>query len=591
MPAEQVIAELIGRGEYLLACDAARDQIDRGSDDLGTRYLYVLSLARSGALDRATEMFSSLGLDALQVRGGGALEQDVVALGARLAKDRALRGHDLDTRLAAESARRYEELHSSTGSTYPGINAATMWLAAGDSRRAGEIARAVLARLPDERPEGRIGQYWQAATAAEASLVLGRLGAAEAALARASEANPDDLAARASTVRQLRMVCRLNGIDPGVLDALGNPPIVHFCGHRISAPGIAGRFRADEESRVVSEVRGLVEALAPLAGYGSLASGADTIVAEALLDAGAELHLWLPFGRDEFVASSVAPAGDRWVRRFEHCTAGATTVEEASTGDSMSDPVLYDYCARLAMGDALVRAGFLAAPVHQIAVWDGRSTPEVAGTAVDVGRWAETGNETTVIRVQGSAPKLHDPPAEAVRAIRALVFVDVAGFGGLTDSEVMTFDREVLTVLGARIDATGSQVLLRETWGDGIYLVFSDVASAAECALGLQESFASVDLVALGLTGIRGMRVGAHVGPVLQGWDPVADRARFSGSHVTRTARIEPRTPEGAVYVTRQFAASVALQAADRFNCEYVGIVPAAKDFGDVPMYVLTRTG
>jgi hypothetical protein len=60
-------------------------------------------------------------------------------------------------------------------------------------------------------------------------------------------------------------------------------------------------------------------------------------------------------------------------------------------------------------------------------------------------------------------------------------------------------------------------------------------------------------------------------------------------SRSTRTARIEPRTPEGDVYVTDPFAALVALEAADDLSCQYVGHIPTAKDYGTFPMYVLKR--
>ena len=58
------------------------------------------------------------------------------------------------------------------------------------------------------------------------------------------------------------------------------------------------------------------------------------------------------------------------------------------------------------------------------------------------------------------------------------------------------------------------------------------------------------------------------------------------GAHVSRTARIEPVTPPAEVYVTEQFAARLALESA-AFDCNYVGVMPAAKDFGVMRMYHL----
>ena len=61
------------------------------------------------------------------------------------------------------------------------------------------------------------------------------------------------------------------------------------------------------------------------------------------------------------------------------------------------------------------------------------------------------------------------------------------------------------------------------------------------------------------------------------------------GTHVTRTARVEPVTPPGAVYVTDAFAAALVLAGRDEYACDYVGHMPAAKDYGRLRMYRLRR--
>ncbi len=98
-----------------------------------------------------------------------------------------------------------------------------------------------------------------------------------------------------------------------------------------------------------------------------------------------------------------------------------------------------------------------------------------------------------------------------------------------------------------------------------------------------------LDLEEAGLPLSLGLRIGAHVGPVFEGWDPVMKQPAFYGTEVTRTARIEPRTPEGEVYVTDAFAALLALDDDETMSCQYVGHIPTAKNYGVFPMYVLKR--
>ena len=65
------------------------------------------------------------------------------------------------------------------------------------------------------------------------------------------------------------------------------------------------------------------------------------------------------------------------------------------------------------------------------------------------------------------------------------------------------------------------------------------------------------------------------------------DARAFIGSHVSRTARIEPITPPGTVYVTEPFAAALVLDGRAPFACDYVGHLQLAKDYGRLRMYRL----
>jgi class 3 adenylate cyclase len=151
------------------------------------------------------------------------------------------------------------------------------------------------------------------------------------------------------------------------------------------------------------------------------------------------------------------------------------------------------------------------------------------------------------------------------------------------------FTGELLGTLAAVLDRYDSAICHRNTWGDALYVVLDDARTAAACALDLQAAMASLDLAAVGLPASLALRLGAHVGPVLQLGDPVLRAQVFCGSHVTRTARIEPVTPPGAVYITEHFAAALAVFGGDEFAYDYVGHMPMAKDYGRLRMHRLRR--
>ena len=175
------------------------------------------------------------------------------------------------------------------------------------------------------------------------------------------------------------------------------------------------------------------------------------------------------------------------------------------------------------------------------------------------------------------------------RSVRSLLFGDISGFSRLTDEQLPRFAEHVLGTFAAVLDRYDEQIEHRNSWGDAVYAVFTTPLHAAACALDLQVATAAIDLEGVGLPSHLALRLGGHVGPVFATLDPITRRLGFMGAHVSRTARLEPVTPPGEVYVTEQFAAALELDGGRGFACDYVGHMPAAKDYGHLRMYRLRR--
>ena len=565
------------RGELLTAVDLAERGLEEHPHDVPLRYRAVLALARAGSTGEAARRFGAYRLGELE-------DEDIQALGARIAKDVALAADGAERRrLALESARRYTAIFDRTGAYYPGVNAATMHLVAGEPQEAKRLAHRVLDALASGRDDG----YYAAATEAEARLLLADAAGAQAALSRAAEVGRDDHSAVATTRRQLRLVCACLDLDPALLSVLAGPSVVHYCGHRISADG-AGPLTAEAVAGAEAAIRQELARHPVAYAYGSLANGADLLWAEALLAGGAELHVVLPFAQKEFVAASVADAGPEWVERFERCLTAAADVAYATVDAFLGDDVLYRYGSELAMGLALLRGRYLDGDIRQLALWDGAPARGDAGTAIDVETWRRGGRPATVLPLPPAGSSGDRSSHRGRRVVRALLFADVQGFSKLKDEQLPLFAELVLGAFADVFTRHAASISFRNTWGDGLYVVLEDVVAAAACALELQETMEALDLEAHGLPAHLALRLGAHVGPVFPLHDPVLGVDSFLGSHVSRTARIEPVTPTGAVYVTEPFAAALELARAD-FGCDYVGHMPAAKDFGRLRMYRLRR--
>ncbi len=326
-----------------------------------------------------------------------------------------------------------------------------------------------------------------------------------------------------------------------------------------------------------------------------LASGADILWAEPLLRAGAELHVVLPCAIEDFLRVSVVPSGAEWVRRFHRCLAAAQSVTYATEGRFLGDDALFGYCAEVAMGLALLRARFLDADSFQLALWDGAPATGGVGTAVDVATWRHTGHDVfTVAPVElddrgGGGRETEPTVRKGTRVVRALMIGDMYGFSKLPDEQLLAFSDAVMGSLAHVLDSHGPVVEYRNTWGDALIAVLANPLAAARCALDLQDAMNDIRLEDVGLPTHLALRLSGHVGPVFPIVDPVLERPSFLGSHINRTARIEPVTPPGEVYVTEAFAASLELAGCSDLSCNYVGHMPAAKDYGRLRMYHLLR--
>ena len=571
-------------GDFMAAYDLARRALRSHPDHPGLQHRCLLALARAGASSEAARLLQEWGL-------AGQTDPEFAALEARLIKDTALAAGDAEElrARAAKAAHAYADIHGRWGGYYPGINAATLWLLAGEEERARERARSVLDELGST---AETADYFRHASEAEARLHLDDVEGARKALERAADCTDGNLSARATTLRQLRRVVRLRGLEEDLLDPLLPPTVAHFTGHIASTRTASGRFPRDQEPRVAAEIRQTVEEHNIRFGFGSLAAGADILVAEKILEAGGELHVVLPFSEEEFLQTSVRPSGEQWVDRYWACRERARHVSFATRDQFLEDGMLYSYCSRYAMGLALLRARQLQAPLRQLAIYDGGDPgdPGGGGTADDVRIWRSLGHPTHQIDPGGDA-RPGGPPRAGMRVQRALLFVDVLGYSRLGDRQIMLYREHFYARLADVIERHSDSIECIETWGDAIYLALADPVRAARCALELQAAVQSVDLGACGLPEDLSLRIGAHYGPVIPLIDSVMDRPSCIGAQVTMAARIEPVALPGTVYLSEPFAAILELEQPPDLVTEYIGTVPSAKGYGELALYRLDRHG
>src|SRR5262249_37281762 len=145
----------------------------------------------------------------------------------------------------------------------------------------------------------------------------------------------------------------------------------------------------------------------------------------------------------------------------------------------------------------------------------GRKTAQIAGSWADISEWNSLGrttitvpceNDVAIDPLQTSAQESNRsiPP----RTVRAIMFGDFHGFSRLNDRQILAFFEKVMGRVADVLGRYDSAIATRNSWGDGIFVVFNELGAAARCALELQSTLAQLDLPSLGLPASLGLRLG-----------------------------------------------------------------------------------
>ncbi len=310
-------------------------------------------------------------------------------------------------------------------------------------------------------------------------------------------------------------------------------PVVVFAGHAIDRPGAPFRFPADAalEAAVRDAIRKELDALDGAIGYCSPACGSDLLFAELMRDRGGELHLVLPFAEEEFCTERLTygglPALEPWRRRYAELRGDPHVVRHfATTEEFLNDQVLYDFAGGFMQGLALTRAAQVGGRGRR----PGRCATRCSRPARAAWpRSSTTGGELAASRASSTsrrsapacrltAPPCHERPAAPSpppashrpgRTVRAMLFADVAGFSGLPEPHLPAFFIEFLALVEQQLKTTPT--LFRNTWGDGLYIVFPDVVGCADFALRLLRRLEGFDFAGVRASTAGGQEAGrAH---------------------------------------------------------------------------------
>jgi class 3 adenylate cyclase/tetratricopeptide (TPR) repeat protein len=609
---------LLKQGHPTLALEVAARSLERYPGDHELLYYRALALARCGNPTRANWFVQEM----LKLHDlPPALRSETLSLAGRVRKDRANRTADPEVRRHRfrEALDYYRQAYAISRETFPGINAATLALLAGDRELSKTLAAEVRDLALAELERAKSGdEFWTLATLGEAYLLLGDLTAAKGRYSQALRIARDahgggDIE---PMLRQLRLLANHLPIGDELLGLFNIGPVVVFAGHGLDRPGQAVRFpnNPELENLVRRAIRIELDALESTIGYYCPGCGSDILFGEVMRERNAELHMVLPFDEEDLIVDRITyglAEFEPWRQRYEELRGFLHVTQHfATTEKFLNDRVLYDFAGTFMQGLAIARASQVGDRAIAVVVQDSDPQSPPSSLTTFIANWRHTGRELRIIDLAAlrrrttlppALPRAAPPPAANAaieepaaptihRTIQSMLFADVAGFSGLPEAHLPAFFIQFLALVEKELRQTPT--LFRNTWGDGLYIVFADVVTAADCAMRLMERFEKFQFEEFGfpLTEDKkpGVRIGLHTGPVFEGHDAIIGKSNYFGSHVNRAARIEPVTMPGSAFVSEQFAAALALRTDHNFLCEFQGLIHLAKDYDICHLYRLT---
>lgn len=528
-------------GEAFAAVDVCQEGLRFYPGDTRLIQLKAWALAQSGATDRAQELLADLDR---RSNGGGT---ETWGLLARTCKDMAAAESDsLKKReLLSTALRHYEkgyEFSLTTGQPdyYPAINCAALCLRLADEEKAREWAERARQLAANETPCG----LWAEATLAEAALILGRTtDAMEHYRAFARECGSQ----RAVIASARRQVVQIFGADQParqfLAECLPLPPVY----------ALAAEARAPVQKPAVA-------ILCPWTPN-------DVVTVNELFARDTEVHLVFPFPLENYGPDNLRLSLDQ-VNAWKEQAASITLAHPR--GAELTAEIA-SFCAFLQVGRA-------------------RRLAETWSTDLSFPRPPDLPAAGAGLQAyQSTMLALHEGRANAagVFSPRSMAFADVVGYGQLDEPQVAYFQQTILPQIAEFFRKTDSPPLFVQTWGDAFYLGFGNVREGGLAALALRRFFSNVPWCELGFKKPLKLRLGLHSGPVIAATDPFNGNLYFTGTVVSRAARIEPLTDEDQIFCSDAFSAVASALKLRDLTLTFAGTYLLPKNAGEEPLFRL----
>jgi tetratricopeptide (TPR) repeat protein len=556
----QHLEELIGHGRFFEA-RARAEEVMKTEDTLRVRQLYALAVSKSGSPQVALDFL-------LPAYAANPDDSETAGILGGIYKE-LFKKHQ-DSKYAILSRDTYAKNFSITNNYYTGINAATMSAIAGKAMQGREIANKVITLLG-----GEVQGLWELATLGEAYLLAKNRERSVECYIKARKVAGNDWGKVLSVHNQLWLLNHYVPVPKEVLRIFAPPEVVAFAGHMVDARGRnTPRFPAMIESNVKESIRAAIRTLHASIGYCSLACGGDILFAEAMIEEGGEVHILMPFNKEDFIQTSLRFAGDEWVNRFEHLIARypVTSITRERYGGNDD---LFSLLGKIIFGSAVLRSQMYHQEPHLLTVLSEFDLKQKEGGTRDtVQMWPFPQRHSNISpdsfykpeEVPSSLP-LPKSERERIenRPVLYIVCIDLSG--------LHTMERERIQKIIDQFREGQQQLALTVLKDTDEHLVF-----ALDTEIALMDLVRTVWNSTSPFRPEKPLRIGLHAGPV-----HLKITQDYNNNYVEAITRFAPM---GAICLSANMAAVLALHP-KKFQLDYVGVVRLPDEADNIGLYQL----
>jgi tetratricopeptide (TPR) repeat protein len=553
------IEDLINQGKYFEARTKAEEALTE-SNELRLKQLYALSISKSGAPESGLEYMEPV---------YNQFPDDPESAGILGSIYKELFKKNQRTDYAIKSRDTYVKNFLATKNYYTGINAASMSAMGGQAGKGREIATEVISLIENSAED----DFWKLATLGEAYILTKNRSRATEQFIKARRLANNDWGKITSVHNQLWLLNHFVPVSGEVLKMFSPPAVVAFIGHMIDHPSRSTpRFPASIEKQVKDSIVHVLQTLNARIGYCSLACGGDILFAEAMVDAGGEVNIFLPFSESDFIEQSVRFAGEEWVKRYfnliEKFPPTYITKEAYAGFDD-----LFAYQNRVISGLAALRsASHHAEPTLLTVLSEVDLKRKKGGTRDTIHLWPFPQhyvniNPDNFVKSQSQVPvSAHveeKPETEKIveRIDRPVLYVVHVNTGTLA-----TLDREkLLKETAERIVEEAITIKSYELGEDYLLAGFDTELEAMEF---VRLSHKLQKPVNQG----SAIRIGLHAGPVYMDSASISLDKKLSGENIELVKAMNALTTPGSIFASNYFAALLALEQ-EKYSIDYAGIL------------------